>query len=467
MSNKQPDYTAVKILGFKWRIVFLVLGMLIFGTLLTILLTKVGLDVVISAVIGVVFSGAIGYIFAGVLSRPLEDIAEKTAQLLGGDFSGRLHYHSRDERGRIAEMYEELRSKLDENFSEMMTEKHKLETMLKQMADGMVAVESGGSIISANDAAMRMLHMTDYDRANKNFDSIMLRFTDDLTLAKIEESLSEGNHHARYSYGGFTYDARFDHFQDSLTGGNGVIMLIQDVTDRLKIDNMQADFVANVSHELKTPLTSIKGYSETLLEGSVDPKMARDFLVIINSEADRMARLVKDILQLSRLDAGQQKWVFEQVNLSEITQICMRKMAHLAGAKAQTIRPRFAPDVPIIVKADKDKIEQVILNILSNAVKYSLDKGLIDVSLRAEGGAALLTVADNGIGIPERDLPRVFERFFIVNKARSGESAGTGLGLSICKQIVSEHKGDISIASEPGKGTAVTVRLPLAGAGQS
>jgi two-component system sensor histidine kinase VicK len=408
----------------------------------------------------VLVCSVIGFLIAGRLSAPISEIAEKTEIMLQGDFSEEVYYASSDERGDLAFLYNELRRKLDENFSEIMTEKHKLETILKQMMDGIVAVDINGGIIAANDASRLILHMSEEEVRTKRYDDIMLRFSDDLTFNMIKKKLSGGAHDGRFSYGGRTYDVRFDIFRDTATDEFGVIVIIRDITDRLKNDNMQADFVANVSHELKTPLTSIKGYAETLLKKPLDRDTAFEFLSIINSETDRMTRLVKDILQLSRLDSGQQKYDFTEGDIVALVRTAIKKMQHLASSKNQTINAVFPQELTVLMRMDRDKIEQVVINILSNAIKYTKDGGRIDVELTPDDKTVTIQVMDNGQGIPERDLPRIFERFFIVNKARSGQAVGTGLGLAISKQIVEEHKGSIGVESSFGYGTKVEITLP-------
>ncbi|MDR1069127.1 MAG: cell wall metabolism sensor histidine kinase WalK [Clostridiales Family XIII bacterium] len=448
----------------RWKIVFLALGLLTAAFIIAGLLVRfLDLDFVISAVIAVLVCLAAGYYIAGRLTRPIEHIAEMTDMLVNGDFSGEIYVRSHDEMGWLARNYNELGARLSENFSEITTEKQKLETILKQMADGMVAVNRSGRIISANDAARKMLRMSDDDVTYKHYDDIILRFTDELTAAKIKAKLNAGEHSGRYSYGGRTFEIRFDYFRDTYASEEGLVIMLQDVTERLKIDNMQTDFVANVSHELKTPLTSIKGYAETLLAGGMsDPETAYEFLSIINSETDRMNRLVKDILQMSRLDTGRLKWDIRRSDIVSLVRTAIKKMNVQAEHKGQQLNTVFDPKERIPVEMDRDKIEQVIMNIISNSVKYTKEQGRIDVSIATSGKEVRIMVMDNGIGIPEKDLPRVFERFFMVNKARSGQSVGTGLGLSISKHIVEEHGGSIEIESVFGKGTRVSVYLPLA-----
>lgn len=356
----------------------------------------------------------------------------------------------------------ELRRRLEANFRETTTEKLKLETILKQMADGMVAVDAAGRIIHANNAARTMLRISEDDIRTRRYDDIIRRFSDDLCLSDIISSLERGGAEGSFSYGGAVYEVRFDTFENSAEDEQGIIIILQDVTERQKMDNMQVDFVANVSHELKTPLTSIKGYTETLLEGGLEDKtMAHEFLGIINSETDRMNRLVKDLLQLTRLDTKRMKFNMTESDIVSLVRMAIRKMEMIATTKNQQLNRIFDENDSILVIMDRDRVEQAILNLLSNAIKYTKEQGRIDVDIIRGDAEVKIVVLDNGVGIPENEQSRIFERFFRVDKARSGSIGGTGLGLSITKQIVEEHRGNIEIDSVYGKGTKASITLPL------
>jgi two-component system sensor histidine kinase VicK len=366
----------------------------------------------------------------------------------------------------ISRANHDLKKRLQKNLSAAAAEKNKLETILKYITDGILAVNRQGGIIHANDAARVMLRMSDDDVRTKRYDDIILRFTDELTLRHILLDLERNIGASGYSYGGSEYEVRYDNFTDTDGESAGVIIILRDVTERRKVDNMQVDFLANVSHELKTPLTSIKGYTETLLAGAVDDKeMSTEFLSIINSETDRMNRLVKELLQLSRLDTKQQKWDKQNTDIIVLVRMAAKKMGMLAQNKKQQLNffggSAGSSADPIVVNIDRDRIEQVVINIISNAIKYTKDGGRIDVDIIKGKGWVHISVLDNGVGIPEKELSRVFERFFMVDKARGGGMGGTGLGLSISKQIIEEHDGSIRIESEYGRGTKVTISLPL------
>lgn len=405
----------------------------------------------------------LGFFIARSITVPINDVTEKAEKMARGDFSQEVSVKSDDEIGRLAEMFNLLRKQLNLTLMEISNEKSKLETILRYMADGLIAIDLSGHIIHANPAAMEMLNITTDDMVNKHYDSIIKEYSENLTFDNIRENCKDGGVAENFVYGGSTFAVRYDRFKDENAEDIGIIMILQDITERQKLENMQMDFVANVSHELKTPLTTIKSYTETLLSGKVDDKeIVKSFLNIIDTEADRMNRLVKDLLQLSRLDYDQEKWYKKDSNLISLIKSAVTKVELTAKNKKQHLNYIFDDNQRIIVVIDKDRIEQVILNVLSNAIKYTQEGGRIDIDAYKVDRSAYIIITDNGIGIPEKELSRVFERFFRVDKARSRAMGGTGLGLAISKQIIVEHNGTIEIESREGRGSKVTISLPLA-----
>ncbi len=414
-------------------------------------------------VIALFITVVLGFFIARSITVPINDVTEKAEKMAKGDFSQEVSVKSDDEIGRLAEMFNLLRQQLNLTLSEISNEKSKLETILKYMADGLIAVDLSGHIIHANPAAMAMLNITTDDMENRYYDDIIKDYNDELMFDKLRENSKDGGTVDIFFYGGSTFAVRYDRFKDEKAQDIGIIMILQDITERQKLESMQMDFVANVSHELKTPLTSIKSYTETLLDGQVDDKETEtQFLGIIDAEADRMNRLVKDLLQLSRLDYKQEKWNKKESNLISLLKSVVTKVELTAKNKNQHLNCIFDDSQKIMAVIDKDGIEQVLLNILSNAIKYTPEGGRIDIDALRSGKNAQIIVTDNGIGIPEKELSRVFERFFRVDKARSRAMGGTGLGLSISKQIIEEHKGSIELESKEYRGTKVTITLPVA-----
>ena len=240
----------------------------------------------------------------------------------------------------------------------------------------------------------------------------------------------------------------------------GVMVVIQDITEHVKLDNMRKEFVADVSHELKTPITSIKGYSETLLDGDCDKETEKHFLHVIDDNADRMEKLVQDLLTLSKYDNNKVNKKPTEFDLGELAKLCKEKFDIEIKKKKQKVSCFVTADVPNVY-ADRDGIERVILNILSNSIKYTPDGGKIDIYVGYVHNDAYIKIKDTGIGIPEKDLNRIFERFYRVDKARSRQLGGTGLGLSIAKEIIEKNNGSINIKSKVNEGTEVVIQIPV------
>lgn len=413
-------------------------------------------------IVGLVITVILGTLIARSITTPINDVTEKAEKMARGDFSQEVSVKSNDEIGRLADMFNLLRTQLDMTLFEMSSEKNKMETILKHMADGLIAVNLEGQIIHANPAAIRMLKVTPEEIESQSYNTLIKQLNEELSLEQLMEKCKEGELSDVFEKAGCTYATRYDWFKDEDGNDVGIIILLQDITQRQKLENMQMDFVANVSHELKTPLTTIKSYTETLLDGYVDdPETINEFLSIIDNEADRMNRLVKDLLQLSRLDNNQEILNRKEGNLISLLKVAVKKVELTATNKDQHLNCLFNDEERIPVDMDKDRIEQVILNIISNAIKYTTEGGRIDIDVLKLEKNAVITITDNGIGIPDTEQSRVFERFFRVDKARSRALGGTGLGLAISKQIVEGHQGTIELESKEGKGTKVTITLPL------
>lgn len=414
--------------------------------------------------LGLLVTIILGFFISRSITEPIKQVTEKAQRMAQGDFSEEVSVKSNDEIGELANMFNLLRLELNKTLSEMSNEKNKLETVLRHMADGLIAMDLNGRIIHANQAAMDILKIANQETTTTGYDQLIEGILNkELNLKALIKKSENGGQTESFEVEGFIYNLRYDKFRDENNKEIGLILILQDITQRHKLEYMQMDFVANVSHELKTPLTTIKSYTETLLDGCPeDPEIANEFLQIIASETDRMARLVRDLLQLSRLEYKQEEMNKQVLNITKLLKVAVLKVKLQADGKNQQLNSLFDKGKEALAFVDKDRMEQVILNLLSNAIKYTEPGGRIDVDLRLEKEQLRITVKDNGVGIPKDDLSRVFERFFRVDKARSGGMGGTGLGLSISKQIIEEHQGKILLNSVENKGTTVTVILPFA-----
>ena len=346
--------------------------------------------------------------------------------------------------------------KLRNNLKLANRQKMQTDTILQHMTDGVIAFDMDGNVTYINQAAKYMLELKDTD---DTFNKIFSRHKD-INMEKViyledwtsTERIIENNQGSMELF--------FVPFKDEINRPTGVMAVVQDITEHVKLDNMRKEFVADVSHELKTPLTSIKGYAETLLDDEYDRNTQIKFLNVINDSANRMEKLVLDLLTLSKYDSNKIQNNPVEFNLGELSKKCAEKFAIEVQKRNQNMQCLVTANVPNVY-ADKEGIERVIINIISNSVKYTPDGGKIDIYVGYVHNDAYVKIKDNGIGIPEEDQNRIFERFYRVNKDRARKSGGNGLGLSIAKEIMEQNGGSITLSSKVGKGTEVILKIPV------
>ena len=349
-----------------------------------------------------------------------------------------------------------MTTELKEKLSEVSKQKNQIETILLHMTDGLIAFDMEGEIILINPAAKKLLNIAP---EKNSFDEIFMQFQLDINLEKIIYLENWTSYEQRIEVEEKYINVFFAPFKSENGRPAGVIAVIQDITEHVKLDNMRKEFVADVSHELKTPITSIMGYADTLLEGDYDKETQDKFLNVIATEGRRMAKLVTDLLTLSKFDNKQTRTQKESFDLGDLVKKCQDKLAIEIKKKNHKVDCFVTADVPPVY-ADKYDIERVVLNILSNSIKYTKENGEIKIYVGFVYNDAYIKIFDNGIGIPEEDLGRIFERFYRVDKARTRENGGTGLGLSIAKEILDKNGGSIDIKSTVGEGTEVVIRIP-------
>ncbi|MCF0150610.1 MAG: HAMP domain-containing protein [Firmicutes bacterium] len=410
--------------------------------------------------IALVVTVLLGTTLARSITVPIQDVTEKVQLMSQGNYDIQVPVKSDDEIGQLAEMFNLLSDRLGLTITEINNEKNKLGTILQHMGDGLIAMDLCGEVIHANPAARRILGIQDESQVPRfNYRDLEEALDEKLSLDHLSRLTEDGQ--ITWRRGSETYVVRHDRFKDEDGSDMGIILLLQDITERQKLEDMQTEFVANVSHELKTPLTNIKSYTETLLDGALDDRETADrFLEIIDKEADRMNRLVKDLLQLSRLDHQQEPIFLREGNIVLLLNSVLMKIAMTAKQKQISLCPLYDEHADVRVSLDKDRMEQVLMNILSNAIKYTDTGGCIYVDVKEEKGTVRVSVRDTGIGIPKESLPRIFERFYRVDKARSRAMGGTGLGLAITKEIIDSHNGSLEAESTEGEGTTITIVLP-------
>lgn len=405
-------------------------------------------------VLGLAFCIALSIILSQIIIAPIERLTRGTQRVASGDFSEKLEVSSRDEIGTLTQSFNHMAQVLQDTIAEVENERGKLSTLFLHMTDGVVAFDTSGQLIHCNPAALSMLRRNE---SELRYDSIFGSISPLQDLLKLQRpQFAEGS----MQVGELELELSLAPFSSASAGG--VIAVIHDVTEQRRAEQNRKEFVANVSHELRTPLTNIKSYAETIVQtGDELPAELRDnFMGVILSETDRMTRIVQDLLTLSRFDSGRMEMNFTRFDFRQSVESVCKAEELDAQRHSHTLTLHNGPSATI--HGDRSRIEQVIMNILSNAIKYTPDGGQIDVRTGLERGKIWVQVQDTGIGIPEKDLPRLFERFYRVDKARSRESGGTGLGLSIAQEILRLHNGEIRIDSIYGQGTTVTILLQIA-----
>ncbi len=383
-------------------------------------------------IFGIVISVLLSFLLSKTLITPIERLTEGAEEVAAGDFGHKI---------------------------EVENERNKLGTLFLHMTDGVVAFGREGDIIQSNPAAEEMLGRSLPIGGEVGYEAL---FGDIAPLAQALEPGSPGYLAASRESRGRSFElllAPFDRDHQA-----GVLVVIHDVTERNKAEEQRKEFVANVSHELRTPLTNIHSYAETLVDsgGELPAETEEGFLKVILSESERMAHIVQDLLTLSRFDSGRSELNLATFSFAEAIESMVKANLLEARRHGHTLTAALEPELPQIT-ADRERITQVMMNVVSNAIKYTPEGGTIAVTAGKAGDRVWLEVADNGIGVPEGDRDRIFERFYRVDKARSRESGGTGLGLSIAKEIVDQHGGEIKAVDKPGPGLTIRVELPVEG----
>ncbi len=412
--------------------------------------TGTGIALAITAILGI--------LLAQTITRPIVDMRKQALAMAKGNFSRKVKVYGQDEIGTLAMTFNNLTKKLQEAQAMTEGERRKLSSVLSYMTDGVIATDRKGRVILINDPAAEMLNVSRETVLSQPIVSL-LGLTDTNTfedLLEEKESLILDYSTKKEPY---ILRANFSVIQKETGFVNGLIAVLHDITDQEKIDAERREFVANVSHELRTPLTTMRSYLEALADGAwKDEEIAPNFLEVTRTETERMIRLVNDLLQLSKLDSTDYRLNKEWVNFVDFYH---RIIDRFEMAKQQNVSfKRQLPDHAIFVEIDEDKMTQVLYNIISNAMKYSPEGGQITFSIKEEEEKIIVSVSDQGVGIPKENISKIFDRFYRVDKARTRKLGGTGLGLAIAKEMVNVHGGMIWAASEEGKGTEISFSLP-------
>ena len=408
------------------------------------------------------FALLLGFWLAQRVTRPIAKMTAVASDIALGRYELRLPEGRRDEIGRLSSVLNELAGGTQARINELTNSRNQMEAVLAGMTEGLIAVDQAQRVLHLNRSATLMLQLNEDDPVNRPLDAIV-----DVPelLSAVQTCLSEQiSVNSSFTIAARNFDLSVLSLQDEASGTPaGAIVVIRDETEKLLLDKVRADFVANASHELKTPISAIRGFVDTILDDREMPKeVVTGFLQRVQNQVGRLDNLVQDLLQLSRFDSHQNKGAFQTIDLNNLLERVYASKLEDADMAQVSFR-RSLPGAPLFVSGEQEALHQMVVNLVDNAIKYSRGAGEVELHLAVLGSLAVIEVSDNGIGIPASEQERIFERFYRVDRARSREKGGTGLGLSIVKHIAQIHGGSVRVESEPDVGSRFIVMLPLAG----
>ncbi|WP_068773544.1 two-component system histidine kinase PnpS [Paenibacillus sp. FJAT-26967] len=413
-------------------------------------------------------AGIISYRIARGLTRPIENITQVAQQITNRNYKARVETQSLDEVGQLGQAINRMADSLQMQMNRILEHEGRLKGVLENMGSGILMVDKDQRIVLVNRSVEDILGFSSSELYGKKYNEAKQQFE----LTKLIQECIETNKYIREEKIFYYPVERI--LEISLSpilqaGGewSGVLVVLHDITAIRRLERMRSEFVANVSHELKTPIAAVKGFSETLLAGALDDReTAKSFLQIIFDESERLNRLVGDILELSKIESKRIPLQLSPTSLDSIIEKSLQMMESEAAKKKISLS--MSAEENLYLEADEDRISQILINLLANGINYTPEGGTVSVqaeSIEHDGGMdderIRISIKDSGIGIPSKDLPRIFERFYRVDKARSRSSGGTGLGLSIVKHLVDMHQGTIRVESEVGSGTEFIIELPV------
>ncbi|HBM3663017.1 TPA: cell wall metabolism sensor histidine kinase WalK [Listeria innocua] len=408
--------------------------------------------------IAMIITAVLGILLSRTITKPIIEMKRQAYAMARGNYSRKVKVYGVDEIGELADSFNTLTKRVQEAQAMTEGERRKLSSVLAYMTDGVIATDRRGKVILINTPAEKMLRVKHESTNGRSIIDVLdigdtYQFED---LMEVDGSLTMDRSTLDKPY---VLRANFSVIQRETGFNNGVIAVLHDITDQEKVDQERRDFVSNVSHELRTPLTSMHSYLEALSDGAwEDKEIAPRFLEVTQNETERMIRLVNDLLKLSRMDGGREQLEKSFVNFTDFFNHIIDRFEMM---KKETIMfKRHIPKEPVIIEIDEDKVMQVLDNIISNANKYSPDGGRISFYLKKFEDEIEVSIADEGLGVPDEDLANVFDRFFRVDKARSREMGGTGLGLAIAREVIEAHGGRIWAERNKSKGTIIKFTLP-------
>ncbi|MCP3763072.1 cell wall metabolism sensor histidine kinase WalK [Domibacillus sp. A3M-37] len=411
-----------------------------------------------AAILALAITAILGITLARTITRPITDMRRQAVALGKGNFSRKVKVYGQDEIGELAVTFNNLTKRLQEAQATTEGERRKLSSVLSYMTDGVIATDRRGRVILINEPASKMLNVSRETVISQPIVSLLNLEEDysfdDLLNEQDSVILDYSTHDRPY-----VLRANFSVIQKETGFVNGLITVLHDITEQEKIEMERREFVTNVSHELRTPLTTMRSYLEALADGAwQDPDIAPNFLDVTQTETERMIRLVNDLLQLSKFDSQEYNLTKKDTDFIDFFNKIIDRF-EMTKSQEVTFR-RKLPRYPVYVTIDQDKLTQVIDNIISNALKYSPEGGLVSFNVEEHGNTIQISISDQGMGIPKKSLDLIFERFYRVDRARSRKMGGTGLGLAIAKELITAHDGHIWATSVEGKGTTIFFTLP-------
>jgi two-component system phosphate regulon sensor histidine kinase PhoR len=453
---------------FQWKLMALFISLLLLFLLLQVyLFYYFEKTFFLSSLLSFIIVTTLAYIFLISLTRPIRDLIEILKRLTRGESKKEGHPFSKNELSTLAKNIQEMGVQSRNRIEEITIEKDYLQTVLKGMTEGVLVVDERGRIIMINEAIQKLF-------------SLSTEVVDKTPLEVIRNSELEGAFQEAIRDGksssfelplpsslGKIFEVNVVGIHPSSEGNHemgrrmrGAIAVFHDISRLKELERIRQDFVANVSHELRTPLTTIKGYAETLLEGALREEVAFQFVQVIKRQSDRLTKIVEDLLTLSKIELKEFQLKIETLPFPDLAEDVLHYIQEAAEKKKISISLELP--TPLMVKADRHYLEQILINLIDNAIKYGREGGKITLSaIQKDQRGVEVSVRDNGIGIPKEDLPRIFERFYRVDKGRSQELGGTGLGLSIVKHLVQTHGGRVWAESQLGEGSTFYFTLPL------
>ena len=416
---------------------------------------QVTVSIIIAMAVATALVILAAWIIARITTRPIRKLTAASRRIASGELGQKITIEAKDEVGELAHAFNEMSAKLKELVEAISEDRTRLATILDNMTDGVIMTDAAGNISLANRAAEKLFNIKDAE--NKPLiEAVRNHEVDELLKLCLKTGKTQAVQYESGTSKRYLQAIAIPIVHDE---SRGALLLFQDLTELRNLQTTRRELIGNISHEFRTPLAGIKAMVETLRDGAIDDKKAaRDFLARIDGEIERLTQLVAELTELSRIETGKAELKKEPVDLNQLVEEVIAHLSTQAERQKLSISQDFATDLPA-VPVDKDRVRQVIANLVHNAIKFSHSGGRITITTRTLEGLAVVDIADTGIGIPKEDLTRVFERFYKGDKARAGE--GTGMGLAIAKHVVEAHGGSIWVRSEEGKGSTFSFSLPL------